>query len=84
MTEWQPIDTVPRDGTPVLALAAAGGSASFDCRQAVCVFAFELYHQDGKPEHAMCFFKHDEWGDPQKDMWITCTHWMPLPEPPKA
>lgn len=82
MTEWQPIDTVPRDGTPVLAIAAEGNLASFRGKQAVCIFGSEFYTQEGNPQHIMCFFKDEEWYRPQHDFWISCTHWMPLPEPP--
>ena len=77
MTEWQPIETAPTDGTSVIIATEQGdfGQAEFHRSQ------FEPFHLDGG------WFWMSEYGQ----YWIhkkmqRCgepTHWMPLPEPPK-
>ena len=68
MNKWQPINTVPRDGTRVL------GYCDGD------YWAIEFFWEDeceGK-----LYFKHwngDYTSDPDEP-----THWMPLPKPPKG
>lgn len=75
-TAWQPIETAPRDGTPVLTYSA---DAAADPRQgpvgnpgtpilvmAYIVGEWELVDEIG------------DWHIPQYDP----THWMPLPAPP--
>lgn len=69
MSEWQPIETAPRDGTVVL--VCGHGSAGY-------------YVADAKwdtDEEAWCLF--DQPSDDH--VWPSHghTHWMPLPEPPK-
>lgn len=68
-TEWQPIETIPMDGTPVLVWSPEVFSrrahvqvANFtaNCKIVGNVFAFDL-------------------GKGQKP-----THWMPLPSPPET
>ena len=66
MSEWQPIETAPRDETPVLLFIPDVGMVVGDF--AVAAFApagewFECYNSEGLA--------------PNKP-----THWMPLPEPP--
>ena len=67
MTDWQPIETAPRDGAPILswdgtqcAVVAWGG---------LLLPEWVLLEGDNKP-YPDCA---TEW---------SCTHWMPLPEPP--
>jgi hypothetical protein len=67
MTQWQPIETAPKNGTAVL--ATWENTAEFDVlrwiedRQAWCV------HYGG-------------WGEDRYRNDETPTHWMPLPESP--
>lgn len=68
MTEWQPIETAPRDGTGFLYFQRLPfgqhwvGSAIF---------------YDDKFVHVQWSGQEDEW------VTLAPTHWMPLPDPPK-
>ena len=73
MTEWQPIETAPKDGIPVLiysGLRVDIESILIDHEKSIYISSFDgdWWIWDGKygPEYAY---------EP--------THWMPLPEPPK-
>ncbi len=74
MSEWQPIETAPRDGSDVLVF---GGTYSSEC------ISCEFY---GVAFNAVAI----AWWDERSKTWnggdlVTHnpTHWMPLPEPPK-
>lgn len=76
---WQPIESAPRDGTYIIAIIAAN-----DCRH--------LQHQEGR----MFVIRHEGKTVTGYDMgWavypgyggasdIFFSHWMPLPDAPKA
>lgn len=67
--EWQPIETAPRDGTPVLIYAAGG-----DHHAGVLIAFYEGQDATG-----------DYWivRDDGDRLWATNpTHWMSLPEAP--
>jgi hypothetical protein len=74
MTEWQPIESVPRDGTVVDCWC--GGQRSASC----------FWEPDPLPE----FPGEGEWrqmyseayGSSFSLMDFSPTHWMPLPAPP--
>ena len=75
MSEWQPIETAPKDGT---AFIGFDGRRPFLCtRQKYYV---KYPHQDGGPTFRDGFsgdyYDHISPESP--------THWMPLPAPPKA
>lgn len=72
MTEWQPIETAPRDGTEFLAYDIQAK------KQDVCHWSknfewFEAVQSDG--ETGPWF---GEFGRDREDI----THWQPLPAPP--
>lgn len=78
MSEWKPIESAPRDGTPVLACSIHHGA-----REVVC-------WQGGKPSGSTFGAEQEEgWvNDGQiKDRFYAnprwFTHWTPLPEPPQ-
>lgn len=82
MSDWQPIDTAPRDGSAILA-----GSINHKSREVVC-------WQDGLPSGSMAGIENPDvpeegWVNegPHKDRFYAnpryFTHWKPLPEPPK-
>lgn len=62
MSEWQPIETAPRNGTRML-VAWLGNPA-------INRLHFRV--------------RDKEWCDEQGLCYRQPTHWMPLPEPPKA
>ena len=69
MSEWQPIDTAPKDGTEIL---LGGLYAKKKWTQSVGsrVGEYWMSNDGGDPEwSSILFFKP--------------THWMPLPAPPK-
>ena len=71
MTEWQPIETAPKDGTRIL-LAVLDSYATTEVE-----IGFWLQRKTKKAKSGwrseLYFF----------DLGLTATHWMPLPEPPK-
>ena len=83
MSDWQPIETAPRDGTYVL---LAGGNCKGDeddndGRQVVAQWTNYLNcHTDtnyGKWQFA--WYDGGYFGE-----YVKPTHWMPLPDPPQA
>lgn len=78
MAEWQPIDTAPRDGTPIL---LAGGEDDNT------KYATEL---EAAKMRSPCrgWWHHDGWIITLAEACCISvgrdnpTHWMPLPEPP--
>jgi hypothetical protein len=67
MSEWQPIETAPKDGTAFIGYSPEYGWAG--------TVRFDL-EDDEDPEI----------GNPNWEFLgatVCCTHWMPLPEPPK-
>ena len=68
MSEWQPIDTAPKDGTPILAYRADHYGKFGNC----CV----TYWRTNKNGNSYTGF-----GEFNPTYWPP-THWMPLPKPP--
>ena len=66
MTEWQPIETAPKDGTTHILVLDDGW---------FCISAW--WDDSERNEGGQC------WKSSQWHSWLTPTHWMPLPEPPK-
>jgi len=71
MTEWQPIETAPKDGTHILVVSETGIS--------VCKYSCGNWNGliDGD---TICY--QEEQDDWYYDVYKP-THWMPLPEPPQ-
>jgi hypothetical protein len=66
--EWQPIETAPKDGTPILAVA--------DTREYPCIVRWEhVGRYTSSPKMWV--------GHPHGAMENGLIYWMPLPEPPK-
>lgn len=74
MSEWQPIETAPRDGTEIL---------GFRPDQGVFIFRWaetsDFDSTDPGEEWSEDWW-HDLWGWMEGD--LQPTHWMPLPPPP--
>lgn len=66
MTDWQPIRTAPRDGTPILAFHPAEGFAP--------ITSIDVIWWEGGEDNGWLLN-----GEPLVD---AATHWMPLPDPP--
>lgn len=73
MTDWQPIETAPKDGTRILLLGKEYGEpkVSIGAYQDNKVWSDESSTTDD----GYGWYGHDNWSP-------TPTHWMPLPEPP--
>ena len=70
MSNWQPIETAPKDGAVVL---------GYSCDVTGPVFASMAWSE----ELGTWALEPTAWGD-QSWEWPEVTHWMPLPESPEA
>jgi hypothetical protein len=74
MSEWQPIETAPKDGRAILLLPLHGFTATvgrWDDRYT-------------RQWHALVAGEDANWSDlGGRDPIFDASHWMPLPEPPK-
>ena len=72
MSEWQPIETAPKDGTWVLLYSP-------DNEPSVATCCWESLNYNWAPQWV--------WGSKQRadfrGGFYGATHWMPLPEPPR-
>jgi hypothetical protein len=77
MSEWQPMDTAPRDGTRVLGFGESAGEINGPSGEMeIEVMAYDSPRTD---------YAGYEWriaGDAYAN-WFKPTHWQPLPAPPK-
>lgn len=76
--QWRPIETAPRDGTRILLYRPTAGEWG--------QFVFGKYENDEYAKKPKPHFRTDLerlWGV-RSDRESQPTHWMPLPEPPKA
>lgn len=85
MSEWQPIDTAPRDGTEILLFGACG------CRVGYFDTEFNDEPYGTRPYSGWWSFEGEI--SPEFPAWRDLdvieaknppTHWMPLPEPPDS
>jgi hypothetical protein len=74
MSEWQPIETAPRDFVTTVDLWAGGQ------RYADCFWGRPTY---GPKEYAWCHEERYDSDGPVDELVRNPTHWMPLPEPPQ-
>jgi hypothetical protein len=77
MTDWQPIDTAPKDGTRVLICTARGFVTDARWSESAC---FGGQERD-RPGWQMHYCDDDPW---YSEATENATHWMPLPEPPST
>ena len=74
MTEWQPIETAPKDGTPMLLFYPILG-VCFGCWDHIGTADWWIADSVGEdPSGWRCPYQEDD---------MEPTHWMPLPAPPK-
>lgn len=91
MSEWQPIETAPKDGTRIL-IFVPGNAAEFEHYDGIHAARFEaeMMHPETKtgrgilPElNGMWVAGGELWSDSVLEFaYEQPTHWMPLPEPP--
>ena len=92
MSEWQPIETAPRDGTQII--LGRQGDDEYDCSfvgEGYWIEADEdgpdnMGHDAGFVDMHFDFFRcARSFGNPKyRIKGIQPTHWQPLPPPPKA
>ncbi len=84
MTEWQDIETAPRDGTEILVWRSdAGVFLARYTSMDVFLTAGELEDYDDADIYIEDWFYADFVQGGRLDKSEAPTHWMPLPEPPK-
>lgn len=87
MSEWQPIETAPQDGKPVLLHARDCGYAHRGCDVQIGFYLGMSYGQlyIGGEEWTgwLSMSTYEDRGDEQHTR-LTPTHWMPLPTPPET
>lgn len=83
MSEWQPIETAPRDGTQFLALVSNGwyalAAAPADALRHE--WPFQWWRSDSR-QHYPVVETHPADTDWAATYTLLLTHWMPLPPPP--
>lgn len=79
---WQPIETAPKDGEPILATNASYAYTLQRCGVYYWEGGYQAVTPDGLGPLIGAGWMHqvDDFEDPRADY---LTHWMPLPEPPK-
>lgn len=84
MSEWQPIDTAPKDGTEVLGWRYDFGILliRWDAPINFCT-EDEINSLDTESAESYDWFCADFISGGRLEGYEIPTHWMPLPEPPK-
>ena len=75
MSKWQPIETAPKDKTPILVYTGDGSINSHGGKYVVGFYAGRSHTHGDDYEYCT---SSDNVG-----YIVQATHWMPLPEPPK-
>lgn len=71
MSAWQPIETAPKDGTPILVYSREASDPQ------IVLASWREYQ--GSPDDGGWY---DWWDNNAPEIDATVTHWQPLPEPP--
>lgn len=80
MSEWQPIETSPKDGTRVLIF---NGYGAMDIAGYVEQFTERLEFVRSDKDGDVYQTVRNDFSYWDTDIAYDPTHWMPLPEPPK-
>lgn len=73
-TEWQPIETAPKDGTTILA---------WSIYTDICTVEWRVDNFVPVCDGRQVIESQSDFGTDYKDV-SPLSHWMPLPEPPKG
>lgn len=79
--QWQPIETAPRDGSPILIFDPTQAPSSSTESQSGKVVTYD------DPRYAIGYWRVWKtsgewmWGN-RNSSYVSPTHWMPLPAPP--
>lgn len=77
--EWQPIDTAPKNGDPILVTSAGYAYSLQRCK---IVYWGGVISDSERPDFTNVGW-HDQFDDEDEDApQDGFTHWMPLPAPP--
>jgi len=76
MTDWQPIETAPKDGTDIIVMY-------IDIDTQCVRTAFWLDYEYDPSQDGWWTYDCSEVGGALMTRIYAPTHWMPLPEPPK-
>ena len=79
MSEWRPIETAPKDGTPILA-AVIGIHPSIASPDPVAIIYWRT-PMETEADGVMWTWAHGT--NTLRSFDCFATHWQPLPEPPK-
>lgn len=87
MSEWQTIETAPKDGTPFLAYTPSKIEreyiAAYICdNYALCVWNHGAWCAVEAEDNGYAGGEMTGWCEDWELVRIDPTHWMPLPEPP--
>jgi hypothetical protein len=76
MSDWQPIETAPKDGTPVWLWWPSPDS------EAITGWWSEGWYEGDRLVRSDAGWVGNEASSHRLDEWSQPTHWMPLPAPP--
>ena len=86
MSEWQPIETAPKDGTEVIGCHSQDWS-EIGMKPIIYgpwTMAFDAGQWRSSWDRVRVINYMGDFGTEYAELDIQPTHWMPLPEPPKA
>lgn len=77
MTDWQTIDTAPKDGTHFLAFGGDQEDVQYEDETVTSPLVIWWDPDNGNGDWRFCSYDGGMYGE-----WKNPTHWQPLPEPP--
>lgn len=84
MTEWQPIESAPKDGTEILACVNGFVPAVAWWEELPDDIMEHISEREKwRSVEAAEFETEEQWMEHWTGSWYEPTHWMPLPEPPE-
>lgn len=75
MSDWQPIETAPKDETLILLFGKERYGECYDLDEVVIQIGYWSTWHSGQ-------WRLELFGPNEDTLWFIPTHWMPLPPPP--